>query len=183
MNIIKKKNFSGNNLGQHSITRQLLEVEDFMGSILEPACGNGAILNILKNATGYDIEKDFFKETKKYNNIVTNPPFSLSFDFLMKAKQIATKKIAFLLPLSYLHGKKRFDFVYQDKDFPLARVYIFTRYPMLGNKLREDGKYKTGMMVYAWYIWEKNYKQEPIIRWIDNNKNVVSTTKKKRIIN
>ena len=131
----KGKNFSANNIGQrkksdfyetpYSITEQLLEVEDFTGSILEPACGNGAILKILKNVTGYDIEKDFLTETKHYNNIITNPPFSLSFEFIIKAKEIARKKIAFLLPLSYIHGKKRFDYIYQDKEFPLARVYVF----------------------------------------------------------
>lgn len=176
------KNFSANNIGQrkksdfyetpYSITEQLLERETFNGTILEPACGNGAILNLI-DAVGYDIEKDFLKETKQYDNIITNPPYSLSFEFITKAKQVAHKKIAFLLPLSYLHGKKRFDNIWTDKKFPLARIYVFTRYPMLGDKLREDGKYRTGMMVYAWYIWEKSYKEKPIINWIDNNDNVI----------
>jgi hypothetical protein len=45
---------------------------------------------------------------------------------------------------------------------------------MLGEKLREDGKYNTGMMVYAWYIFEKEYDGNPIIDWIDNNNDVLS---------
>jgi len=179
---MKGKNFSANNLGQrrksdfyetpYSITRHLLKIEKFDGSILEPACGNGAISKLI-NCDSYDIEKDFFTETKQYDFIITNPPFSIAFEFILQAKKIAKNKFAFLLPLSYLHGKKRFDNIYNDKTFPLARIYVFTRYPMLGDRLREDGKYRTGMMVYAWYIWEKEYCGEPIIRWIDNNNDVM----------
>jgi hypothetical protein len=44
---------------------------------------------------------------------------------------------------------------------------------MLGEKLREDGKYNTGMMVYAWFIFEKNYKGNTTIDWIDNNDDVL----------
>jgi len=176
----KGKNFSANNTGKrkksdfyetpYSLTLQLLEREELIGSILEPACGNDAILKLLpKHSIGYDKEVDFLKETKKYNTIITNPPFSLAYDFIIKAKEIATDKIIFLLPLSYLHGKKRFDFIWMDKIFPLKKIYVFTRYPMLGEELNEDGKYNTGMMVYAWYVWEKNYRGEPTIDWIDNN--------------
>ena len=51
---------------------------------------------------------------------------------------------------------------------------MFTRYPMLGDELREDGKYRTGMMVYAWYVWENGYGGLPMIDWIDNNDDVLS---------
>ena len=75
-----------------------------------------------------------------------------------------------MLPLSYLHGKKRYDTIYSDTSYLLSRIYVFTRYPMLGEKLRTDGKYKTGMMVYAWFVWDKkSNNQKPEINWIDNN--------------
>ena len=45
---------------------------------------------------------------------------------------------------------------------------------MLGDELREDGKYRTGMMVYAWYVWENGYGGLPTIDWIDNNDDVLS---------
>lgn len=185
---MKGKNFSTNNyLGKrkksdfyetpYSLTRLLLEKEKLVGSILEPAQGNGAIVKVLKEF-GYkcvfsDIEDNFLEQKNKYDIIITNPPFSISQQFILKAKENARKKIIFLLPLSYLHGKKRYDHIYLDKKFPLARVYIFTRYPLLGEPLRQDGKHNTGMMVYAWYVWEKEYKGEPIIRWLDNNEYVI----------
>jgi hypothetical protein len=44
---------------------------------------------------------------------------------------------------------------------------------MLGDDLREDGRYKTGMMVYAWYIFENGHTGLPEIDWIDNNEDVI----------
>jgi len=50
---------------------------------------------------------------------------------------------------------------------------------MLGEALREDGKYNTGMMVYAWFVFEKDYDGSPVIDWIDNNEDVLSKIDKK----
>lgn len=189
---MKGKNFSCNNTGKRkksdfyetpfSMTQQLVETGEFdpLKVTLEPACGNGAILKILRKnqflfAFGYDKEVDFLKETGKFSQIITNPPFSLAFEFIKQAKKVSTEKFAMLLPLSYLHGKKRLDEIFSDREYPLSKVYVFCRYPMLGEDLREDGKYNTGMMVYAWYIWEKDYQQEPMIRWLDNQSFVLSS--------
>lgn len=189
------KNFSRNNSKgsrrksdfyetPYSLTEHLLDAEDFdfRKSCLEPACGSGAIVKIIKPFWGkklsaYDKERDFLKETKSFSYVITNPPFSLAFEFVIKAKEVCKDKFCLLLPLSYLHGKKRFDWIYSDLDFPLKCVHVFTRYPMLGDKLREDGKYRTGMMVYAWYVWEKDYLGEPTIKWIDNNNDVLTKRK------
>jgi hypothetical protein len=159
----------------YSLTQQFLDATQWnkAASTLEPACGDGAIVKVLfknnfTNITAYDVEVNFLTETNKYEQIITNPPFSLAKQFIFKSKEIS-EKFALLLPLSYLHGKERYDTVYSDREFPLDSVYVFTRYPMLGDKLREDGKYNTGMMVYAWFLWDKNSEnQEPVIRWLDN---------------
>lgn len=185
----KGKCFSACNRGQrkksdfyethHSLTLQLVQHEDFNYSeCWDPACGNKAIGHVIR-----DMFFNFYENDIKYGDdfltsavheiesIITNPPFSLAHEFIQKAKSIYTKKIAFLLPLSYLHGQKR----YEDKIFSeLKCIYVFTRYPMLGEPLREDGKYNTGCIVYAWYIWEKGWTNEPVIRWIDNNQYVLS---------
>ena len=186
------KNFSTNNINNkrkksdfyetpYSITRHLLDNEyfDYRKTILEPATGYGAISSILSQKwnksliTEYDIEKNFFTETNTYDYIITNPPFSLANEFILKAKKIAKIKFAFLLPLSYLHGKHRYDNIYQDTEYGLKWVHVFTRYPLLGDPLREDGKYKTGMMVYAWYVFENGYSDNPMISWIDNNEDII----------
>jgi hypothetical protein len=195
---MKGKNFSCNNATgkrkksdlyetPYSLTRQLLEREKLSGSLLEPACGNGAIVKVVlekyQNIWNYDlsqgIEGDFFNEKSQFDTIITNPPFSRAFEFILKAKEIAKQKIVLLLPLSYLHGVKRYEEIYQDKVFPLKCIYVFTRYPMLGDELREDGCYRTGMMVYAWFVWEKAYLGDPMIKWINNQKFVLSKKDKR----
>jgi len=185
----KGKNFSCNNVeGKRkksdfyetpfSLTEQLLDKEDLFEPILEPACGMGAITKVLskryKDIISYDLSTgtDFLNETRKFRTIITNPPFSLAFEFIQKAKELCPN-CYFLLPLSYLHGKKRFDLLYSYGAYPLKQIYVFTRYPMLGDALREDGKYKTGMMVLAWYHFSKHHRDKPQISWLDNNQYVL----------
>lgn len=179
------KNFSCNNTGKrrasdfyqtpYCLTDLLLSKENLVGTVLEPACGAGAIVSRLPYCTNYyDKETDFLKEKRQYNTIITNPPFSLAQEFILKAKEVATDKIIMLLPLSYLHGKKRYDIVWKDKKFPLKKIYVFTRYPMLEETVRPDGKHRTGMMVYAWFVWEKEYENKPTIDWLDNNDYVIN---------
>ena len=197
---MKGKNFSLNSTKRnkndyyqtpYSMTRQLLEVENFEGKILEPCCGAGAIVKVLKDygkSVDYcDLNNEFsltriFKNFKyfinddfdRYDNIITNPPYSLANEFILKAKQITNNKMAMLLPLNYLHGVTRYNEIYLDRKFPLKAVYVFCRYGMLEETIRDDGTYRTGMMVYAWYIWDKDYlRDHPTIHWIDNNEDVL----------
>jgi len=194
---MKGKNYSCNNKVDkrskndfyqtpHSITRKLLDNEpfDFNLNVLEPACGNNAIVKILKEKWNddkiiyYDIETDFLKETKKYDYCITNPPYGLAYEFILKCKEICNKKFALLLPLNYLHGKKRYDDIYCDKKYGLKNIYVFTRYPLLTiDDVRDDGKYNTGMMVYAWFVFEKDYNDKPYIDWIDNNDDILTRVK------
>lgn len=185
----KGKCFSMANMGQrkksdfyqtpYSMTQHLLDREKFEGSILEPASGDGAIVKVLRDneyeIEHFDINKsgvDFLEldEDVKYDNIITNPPFSLAFEFIQKAKKIYNKTICMLLPLSYLHGQHR----YENRIFEkLKTVYVFTRYPLLTDTVREDGKYNTGMMVYAWFVWKWPWKGKPYIEWINNNNDII----------
>lgn len=154
-------------------------------SILTPACGKHQIDNVLRrrgytNVTAYDIEDghDFLKEENEYDYIIENPPYSLAFEFIQKAKQVARYGFSFLLPLSYLHGQRRYEEIWTDKEYPLYRVYVFTRYPMLGIPLREDGKIETGMQAYMWAEWSKYPcldpgSEIPVIKWIDINKYIL----------
>ena len=192
----KGKNFSGNNSSgkrnksdfyqtPYWLTSLLLDNEKLKEPILEPACGEGAIVTVLfkryKDLLFYDINhkptmKNFLHNNLNgiVNTVITNPPFRLAFEFIQKAKKVSRDKVIMLLPLSYLHGKKRYDDIYQDQKFPLRRVLVFTRYPMLRETIREDGKHETGMQVYAWFVWQKRrwwefWCIEPIVKWLDND--------------
>lgn len=182
-----------------SMVRQFLEVEmfDSAGSFLEPASGGGAIVRVLqergyKNVTAYDIKMtpsnvsfvdsqyNFFNESRKFDYVITNPPYRRATNFIRKAATVCLEKFALLMPLLYLHGVERYAVIYKNDVFPfgLKQLWVFTRMPMLTAELREDGMYNTGMQAYAWYLFAKGYAKKPTIDWIDNNAYVIRGEKK-----
>ena len=78
----------------------------------EPACGDGRLIQWLEQAllpaagedlaTGYD----FLKDTNTHQGIVTNPPFSLAFEFCQHAVEHADH-VFLLLRLNFLASGKR----------------------------------------------------------------------------
>lgn len=178
----------------YSLTSLFLDEFKDMGKkdhILEPAMGEGAMYRVLSEKgyqwlTAYDLylphypNIDFFDEKKSYDWIFTNPPYSLAHEWIRHAKTLATKGVALLLPLNYLHGQRRYEDFWQDQDYPLTDVYVFTRYAWLGDPLRDDGKFRTGMQAYAWYVWRPfPMHGAPRLHWLNNNAYVLSTPKEK----
>lgn len=167
----------------YCLTKEFIEADkdnwDFSESFLDGSCGNGALEKVLynyfSNIVAYDIQDglNFLEEDKKFTYSIQNPPYGISLPFIQKAKEIITKRFAFLLPLTYLQGKERLETVWKDREYPLTSVYVFNRYPMLGEALRDDWKIHTGMQTYCWMVWDKSYRGEPIIRWLDIDKYVI----------
>lgn len=180
----------------YSVTRQLLNymylndngkgdleyLFDKNKLVLEPFCGELAIVNILKdlgyNVVYSDIKEDielniksinFFDIKDKFPQIISNPPFNNTNDIILYCKEICTEKFALLLPLNYLHGKERYYNIWSDRKFPLKHVLVFTRYILLTEFVQSDGKYSPGMIAYAWYIWDKSYTGYPLLDFLDNN--------------
>ena len=155
-------------------TESLLEKEQFSGTILEPACGDGAISKILES-NGFSVSssdlidhgygqtgQDFLNFIgPKYDNIITNPPYCLAEKFLDVALETANHKVALLLKLAFLEGIKR------QKMFlntPLARIHVFSKrlsFYRNGNKTKNSG-----MMAFAWFVWEKKYNGSVLVNWI-----------------
>lgn len=168
----------------YSMTEQLFEVEKFsrFATVLEPACGYQHMTRVLekkfRKVVSYDLDPeferqgDFYKEDRKFKYIITNPPYSGEADkFVAHAKKICTKKFAFLLRTNFLSGEARLQTgTYEG----LKRVYVFSRMPDLRSPIREDGKYKTAMNVYAWMIFKIGYKGSPKIKWISNQQYVLN---------
>lgn len=158
-------------------TQALLDREKFKGSIWEPACGDGAMSKVfLKNGycsvvssdlvdRGYEagIVRDFLSSKYEANNIITNPPYALALDFVLHAKECATHKIAMFLKTVFLESEGR-KAMFQDKEFPLRTVYQFSKRVTL----YKDGKKmkNSGMIAYAWFVWDRGYEGNPMIEWI-----------------
>lgn len=157
------------------IIESLLKKEQFDKRILEPACGNGAISEVLKKHNyivfscdkyehGYGEICDFFDLFYFPGDIITNPPFTISLDFILHALEVVQEgsRIAMLLRLQFLEGQKRFEKLFLNN--PPYKIYIF---------VKRQNCYKNGIEVkqsssvtYAWFIWLKGYKGHPYIDWI-----------------
>jgi hypothetical protein len=160
---------------------ELLKREVFNGNIWECACGEGDISEVFKNK-GYEVKSTdliyrnygsggvnflddgMFSDLKEQDNIVTNPPFNLALEFVLQSKKLAKNKVAMFLKTVFLESDKRFD-MFQDKDFPLKTVYQFSKRVSLykgGVKMKNSG-----MVAYAWFVWERGYIGKPSIEWIN----------------
>lgn len=151
----------------------LFRVEKFEGNVLEPACGDGAMSEIIKKynpVTSWELHDRGYGKTgidflstglEEFDNVITNPPFKLAQKFIDTSKMVANKKIAMLLKLAFLEGQGR-QILFSDKSFPLKAVYVFTN--RLSFSPTDSGS--SGLIAFAWFVWDKDYQGKPYIDWV-----------------
>ncbi len=158
-------------------TELLLEVEKFGDKILEPACGEGHMSEVLKNHgynvfsydlvnRGYGQQADFMEIEKWSGDIITNPPYKYAKEFVEHALEIIPdgNKVAMFLKIQFLETKGRRPLF---EKHPPKYVYVAS------GRLRcaRNGDFKAmenhNAMCYAWYVWEKGYKGDTVLKWIN----------------
>lgn len=162
----------------------LLELEEFSPYVWECACGEGHLSEVLK-AHGYKVKSsdiidrgypgteviDFLKVSKENvkidfsRDIITNPPYKYAKEFVEHALDISMDgtKIAMFLKVQFLEGKARralFDI------HPPKVIYVASS-RLLCAKNGEFEKDSSRAVAYAWFIWEKGYKGDTIVRWFN----------------
>ena len=170
----------------YQATEMLLDNVKFEGSFLEPCVGGGHIADVIKRYypnecvygsdlvdRGYSntlvanfLEYDFLGQ--KFDNIVTNPPYSLAQEFLEKGMEVVNNngKIAMFLKIQFLEGAKRKEMF---KNYPPKYIYVFSKRQnpwRNGSPVDEKGKPWSSTMCFAWFVWEKGFSGEPIVRWL-----------------
>ncbi len=156
----------------------LLEVEKFNKNIWECACGEGHISKVLERH-GYQVRStdlidhgygksgiDFLKQTEFFNgDIITNPPYKYAQQFVQKALELIPEgnKVAMFLKLQFLEGKARKKFFLEN---PPKVVYVSSS-RLKCAKNGEFDKYPSSAVAYAWFVWIKGFKGDPIIKWIN----------------
>lgn len=159
----------------------LLDVERFSPVVWENAVGEGHLAEILKQR-GYTVKcsdivdrgysdtrvLDFlkFNPTKELDlDIITNPPYKYAKQFVEKSLQCVSNghKVAMFLKLQFLEGKER------RKLFNISPPKII--YVASGRLIcamnGEFEKYPSSAIAYAWFIWEKGFKGETVVKWIN----------------
>lgn len=163
-------------------TAALLKLENFEGRTWECASGNGSMSKVLEehglSCYSSDIRDDdsvygtrgfdFLNDTKhlstnRFENIITNPPYKYATEFVLISKQLAKNKIAMLLKLAFLEGMKRYDVLFQDTEFPLKTVYVFSKRLQFSPNGKSAG---SPTIASAWFVWDKSHVGPPQIQWI-----------------
>ena len=157
----------------------ILKHEKLYGTILDNSCGEGHLINPVKEQ--YPNNKiiatdlidrnygkgglDFLSKDYPYNNvdtIIMNPPFKLIEDFVVKSLQIAKKKVVLFARMQFLESQTRYKSIF--KNNKPNRIYIYVDRVACA----KNGNFENALssnMAFAWFIWDKiNNKTK--IEWL-----------------
>lgn len=159
----------------------LLSVEQFDGSIWEPACGEGAIAKVLL-AAGHQVTStdrfaygfgesgvDFLKETTpRARHIVTNPPYGrgLADAFVAKALALTQQtggKVAMLLNLASLCHPLRTAFWRRHQP---ARIYAIDSVVCWPAHRYGEAPAAFTRHRYCWVVWSPDHQSETAFGWL-----------------
>ena len=172
-------------LTPYSLTQQLLDYIslDKDTKILEPCSSiEGCIVKVLRNNSFTNVTENIYDLSKPETDIlnlpenncdviITNTPYGKDIiPFVKKMKRISNQMVIALYPISTLHSTKRFQNLWNDDEYGLSEVLMFSRPAWLKDTIQENGKYDTGINAYGWFIWKKGHKSNDIkLRIIDNS--------------
>lgn len=137
------------------------------------------IVDFLARPSGLLAKKEVWN-----GSIVTNPPYAFSLPFVQRALELVPngRKVCMFLKLTFLEGKERKQFFIEN---PPKCIYVSSSRitcAMNGEFYKpkmKDGKEVIGAdskpvmekqssaVCYAWFVWEKGFKGDPIIKWIN----------------
>lgn len=163
----------------------LLEKRSFHKNIFEPAVGRGDLAEVLKKH-GYKVYctdiKDwgYAGQNKVLNflssevlpqpnegllecDILTNPPFNKSLEFVKQALAIIEDgyNVVMFLRLQFLEGQARKAFF---ENNPPKEIYVFSKRMNCINPFGVNQK--SSAICYAWFVWQKGFTGDPIIKWL-----------------
>ena len=146
-------------------------------SAWEPACGRGHMSQVMAEYFGLvkasDIHDygfgevgDFIKSIAPVQTvdwIITNPPFRLAEEFLMRALPLATRGVALLTRTVFIESVGRYERLFNVCPPTIVAQYV-ERVPMVKGRLDRKASTATG---YAWLVWEKTKDfGSTQLRWI-----------------
>jgi len=155
-------------------TRALLDNEEFVGAIWEPACGDGAMARVLAETGSHVVATDlydrgygeagvdFLTADRAADNIITNPPYNAAEGFVGAGIEKSRRKFALLLRLAFLEGANRQKTIYS-RHAP-SRVWVFSeRITFYPAGVVRGG---SGTTAYAWFVWDKSAPSRTELKWI-----------------
>ena len=159
----------------------LLKEETFNNNIWECACGEGDMSKRLEHH-GYKVKStdliyrgygtgniNFLEQTDIWHgDIITNPPYKYAQQFIEHGLTLLETgdKLAMFLKVQFLEGKKRKEMFLK---YPPKKIYVSSSRLLCAKNGDFEGMRKGGgsAVAYAWFIWEKGYDGDTIVRWVN----------------
>lgn len=157
--------------------QELLDIEKFSPTVLEPCVGMGHIAEVLVH-NGYKVIsqdiidrdypdtkiKDFLTQEENIHDIITNPPYVLAKEFAEHSLDISPDgtKVAMFLKLTFMESLSRKELF---QKYPFKTLYVFSARRSCA-KNGDFEMYPSSAVAYGWYVWEKGFKGDPVIKWI-----------------
>lgn len=162
------------------IAIDLLLNEEQFSNVWEPACGEGHLSKRLihhrvesKSSDlinrGYGEVIDFLDYKGTWDgDIITNPPYRFSKEFIEKAISIVPdgRKVAMFLKVQFMEGKARKILF---KNYPPETIYVSSSRINCAKNGDFEGLRTSGgsAVAYAWYVWKKGYQGATTVKWIN----------------
>lgn len=142
----------------------------------EPACGRGYMAQALReyfakvdaadiHDYGHGDVSDFLRNihtTGAYDWVITNPPFRLAEEFILRALPVARRGVAMLVRTVFIESVGRYNRIFSVN--PPTKVAQFTeRVPMVKGRIDRKASTATG---YAWVVWDKTSDATPQLVWV-----------------
>lgn len=156
--------------------------ETIPSKVWECACGEGHLSKRLiyfghevvstdKIDRGFGSIQDFLLADRMPDGcecIITNPPYKYATEFVEHSLELLHDGgiCAMFLKTTFLEGQKRYERLF--KNTPPQYVLQFSKRVQCAkngdfNRMRDGGG---SAVAYAWYVWRKGFKGDPIIKWI-----------------
>ena len=169
-------------------TEWLLKLENIHDVVIDNSVGEGDLMfPIIKSGRkviGFDIVNRFsqhpgfefrnenwldFNPNKLINaDIIFNPPYKLAQEFVEHSINLVEdgRKVCAFLKLQFLETKKRKELF---EKYPPKIVYVSSSRILCAKNADFTGMREAGgsAVAYCWYVWEKGYKGETLIKWFN----------------
>lgn len=153
----------------------LMKIETLDKNIWECSAGRGDLSEEFLRG-GYNVRStdlidrgygeggvDFLKQTEIWNgDIVTNPPYKYAQEFIEHALELVPDghKVCMFLKLTFLESQRRRKMF---EKYPPKTIWVSSSRIQCG----KNGIFEPSAVAYAWYVWEKGYNGETIVRWFN----------------
>ena len=162
----------------------ILSHEDLVGTVLEPCCGMGHMVDGIRLCNKYlyaniiatdlvyrefgEGELDFLDEAYPYKDnigtIIMNPPFKLIEEFVNKSIEVAKHKVILFARNQFVESESRYKNIFSKT--PPSRIYQYVDRVACA-KGGDFSRKMSSNMAFSWFVWDKDSEiSKTEFKWI-----------------